>query len=304
MGRSGVVSGILGSFQCGAGLVFGSDPATLGIDGEAPSFLAYYHDGGGSWDVATGSAQDRIDILQIKIEEVSPAADPDPNSPVLAGEVVRDFSEIIGGVEVKTSQKFQKRRWTKATVSVKQGTPAAFPILPTVDTGYKLWGAVLVPALAAPAAIPAENWRDHRFPVGPKRIQMMGKDAVYPAAGWTLHANGDRITAGAGLANAYFILPEGHFDRRVIAIRIVGVMAAWSLIGLDTDTGTETVLYSFGPSGAGHYEHTVDLSFPVWCSATRSPGASPSHDIVLALKAAPSALGQFVHSVRFYTLGD
>lgn len=92
-------------------------------DGLTPIFLPFTFTGAEEVQLALGDATNpRIDIVQMKLELVQ------------ADSQTRDFKDATTGVI--TSNSMNKKMRVQCTLSIKQGTPAATPAFPTVDSGY------------------------------------------------------------------------------------------------------------------------------------------------------------------------
>lgn len=111
------------SFHNAPGLIgYCDDPA---IDGSDAKFKWYYLQADElQLTLENGSAQPRYDILQVKIVDG-----------VLAGQEVRDFEDGI--THAITSQSLYKQYGTTLAFSIKKGTPAGSPSIPTPDAGYR-----------------------------------------------------------------------------------------------------------------------------------------------------------------------
>lgn len=105
---------------------------TANKTGNASTLLPYYFDGSSTYEftIAAGSANPRVDLLQMSLTMVS------------GNSQTRDFKDATTGAI--TSQTMNKKRQVQCTLSVKQGTPAASPTIPDPDAGYVAVGCVIV----------------------------------------------------------------------------------------------------------------------------------------------------------------
>ncbi len=189
-----------------------------GFDGLEPKYLPWVLDGSSEGSFTCPAADpnfDRLDSFAVKLEMVSPAANPDPFSPMLAGEEIRDFEDAV--TRAKSSRKLQKRAWVKATWDQQTGTPALNPVLPTHPAGFARWAAVRVRAAAI--TLSDQDLYDYRFPVGLFDAPVVIGQGMIRTALWTVGATGE-LTAGAAAQTALAILPSGPWrNGRLLRLR-------------------------------------------------------------------------------------
>lgn len=166
---------------------------------------------------------------------------------------------LTGGTDqVLTSQSFNVKRRVQATISVKQGTPAASPTYPTPDAGYVVIAGVVVPATwvgaSAPVTIDSAAAgslviHDQRMPIGtPTTVTLYPRDfmAQNDGSNWSLDARGRAVTGVSGAADLYAVLPVGHGGGigggygRVVALQVAcsqtgGVLTNTHLARMTTD---------------------------------------------------------------------
>lgn len=179
-------------------------------NGDDHKFLAFtVKDGDVDLTISAGHATNpRIDILQMKLEEVSDDTQ------------TRDIEDAVTRI-VSTFAIFKKTR-VQATFSIKNGTAGALPVYPAPDTGYCVVGAVRVPALWStgvatnPSATTSAQIRQLTMPMRIREVVIPAHQFDLSAgANWTISTNGELLCAGAPGTNARVWVPGGTTERLV-----------------------------------------------------------------------------------------
>lgn len=241
---------------------------------------------------AADPVNDRWDIISVKIEQ-------------LAGDsTVRDFEDA--GTRELSSPAQNKRRYTRLTVEVTEGTPAGSPAEPSVPSGHVKIARVEVPAAAV--VLTSALIKDFRCTMGFGRW-ILPMDAFSIGVGWSYsNAFLNSWGANAGGDNLFVRLNPPHFDGddnsvnsnlRIARIILVGQFAAgvtaqiWADDFGDyarTQVAGRSGLESQITTGAGA-RHEIDLvttGDPVWINGLASPRnivgfAGSNHDPVATL---------------------
>jgi hypothetical protein len=156
----------------------------------------------------------RWDLIEMKLDFVDNDA---------ADNVTRDFKDATTGVITSTT--VVKKRKPKITVTLKTGTPAGSPTIPSVDSGYSALYALKV--LAAGTSVTDDNVIDYRLPAGHRKI-------VQPAAD----------DAGLNIA-------------RLIATDFVGTSIGTVQRGSTGNSPTDREQYWMAPRACGDHRRSV-----------------------------------------------
>lgn len=115
---------------------------------------------------------------------------------------------LTGGLDPTiTSPSTPTKTRVQCTLNVKQGTPAASPAYPDIDSGWAIVAAVVVPTAYA-AVSPFSDTdsattaalHDQRIPINVEISHVMGQDlAVSVGGGWTPSGNRDIYTSNANV---------------------------------------------------------------------------------------------------------
>lgn len=210
--------------------IFKITPGTLfmkvaNADGVNQTFLPFTFDGTQQFPtIAAGGSDYRVDLLQIKIERVSGAL--------------------------------------SATLSTKQGTPAASPTIPTCDTGFVPVGFVLVGASWTNATQPFIGLEqsagagqavlyDCRMPVGVRAIRVDPVMFKLETA-WALANQNQVVTNSNGTNKMYVPFANAYSPGRIIGVGIENIGAGTAT---PTNAGLLRVQAGVAPSVnfiAGH----------------------------------------------------
>lgn len=202
--------------------------AIANTDGETPAILAYTFPGTNEVTIANAAgATPRVDLIQIALSQVDDTA------------IERNFEDAT--TRALSSTDTVKRHRTACEITVKQGTPAASPTVPTLDAGCVAIATVLVGAsYAAAAGFKTEDTagavaviHDQRMPIGVRAPTILkGSDGLYDPAKWTFDQVDQSLvcTTPNGLV---FECAEGD-----TAGRLIGV----SLTSEEVSGGAEAVL--------------------------------------------------------------
>lgn len=192
-------------------------------NGNEAQFLAHtIRDNEHTLAIAAGDATNpRIDIVQVKLEYVN------------GGSESRDFKDAITGALSSTN--VNKTRRVQATISIKQGTPAATPTYPAPDAGYALLGAVRVPATWAGGFTPdgtgsaSAGLRQCSVPLRIQAItQSMDEGVqVLSASNWSKVDAGVTASGGAG-TDLIVWCPHASHAKRIVGVAIT---ARWVTSG-------------------------------------------------------------------------
>lgn len=297
------------------GTVFQKVTARTGLE---PTMLAYEVDASAfAFNIGPGDATNpRIDIIQIKLEWVN------------GDSTTRVFEDAV--THVLTTSSINKSRRVRATCTVKVGTPAVKPTVPTPDAGNVILGAIRVGTGAitvlrqTPTVAAGEGamW-SLGVPLGVRAVTVHPANFDYVATGgnWT-HTAGFAVSTGAATGLRV------HCPQRMG--RIVGISMAGAFpvgpniqVGVMTYTaGTATfalVLTNMDPvvGLAGAHVSMVDLStqdatsipnaaglgLPIWCNAYLGPGVNTDIDRTAALLINATANASKVGPVTFWVAG-
>lgn len=167
------------------------------------------------------------------------------------GDTVAATNLAGGSNDQLVSANFNVKKRVQATLSIKQGTPAASPAYPVPDAGYVIVAGVFVgPNYAGAAPLQYDDaagavavLHDQRVPMGGVRgYKLFPKDFMYDATDWTLSTDMDYITAGASTSYLRGVCRAGSQIGRVLAVQYVSK---------DGDSATRSLLVRYRLSGSG-----------------------------------------------------
>lgn len=196
--------------------VVGIAPGTLcqltGDDdtGTDAKLLLYTFSGSESVSIAANSSGNpRVDLIEMALSYVQ------------NGSQSRDFEDATTGAN--TSVSVNKQRQVQCIYQVKQGTPAASPVMPTPDAGFCAIGAVVVnngyatsTQIIAGIDTGGANavLHDLRVPIGKVSTYAVPAAAMLTASGWALGGtyNDQRAPGGTGVT-LWAPLQQGLYGR-------------------------------------------------------------------------------------------
>ncbi len=200
--------------------------AIAAIDGLTPSVLAYTFVGTEEVEIDDAAgATPRVDIVQMALTVI------DDTTPT------RDFEDST--TREPSSSATAKRKRVSCALSVKKGTPAASPIVPTLDAGCVAIATVLIGAsYAAAAGFKHDDTagavavlHDQRMPLGIRAVTVRAKDHNYVGTDCTPVGLNEQIQMGAPATAVYAVCPTGDTAGRVIAISTMmtdpSILAVW-----------------------------------------------------------------------------
>ncbi len=209
-----------------ANLIQGSTNAKIGIaagtllqkvanaSGNDATLLSYTFDGTDEVTIADGAVNNRVDLIQMKLEIITT----DSQS--------RDFENA--STRVVTTTTMNKKRRVQCTLSVKQGATGATPTVPEPDAGYVPIATVLVPTAYAhaagfsfgiDAASPTAVVHDQRMPLSIKAYTV-DAPAMGTETNWTLGATRDKVDCTNATNTLYVPCPAGGQTGRLIGVEI------------------------------------------------------------------------------------
>lgn len=261
---------------------------------------------------ANASGNPRYDLIQVAI------TNPDGDSQM------RHFEDAVTGAV--TSDPTNKKRTRTATVSVKEGTPAGSPTVPTPDTGYLALAAVLLNDGYAGGTARPNGLIDYRVPMGATVERVFGRQFSYVAsANWSLDSSGPFTlshTGGAGGDAAYASPPVGSHHKRLMKIGLcrnknaastsVVSLARLNLSLAETSllTLTSSLMVS---SGIAYEEYALAADAPVWANGYTSAYNIASNGLLTASDAADTfpalkyvndgSHADAIHWARFFFAG-
>lgn len=198
------------------------------IDGSDPKLVAYTFVGTEEWTLTNGDATNpRVDLLQMKLEYV------------LGDTQSRDFKDATTGVVTTTSM--SKKRRVQCTLSVKAGTPAASPAMPTPDSGYVPVGSVMVgngwtTAGNAPifgqdtAALNNLVVHDQRMPVKVKAYAVPGSQMLL-VSNWSYSAISGAANCSTSGSNELIAICPHKPNGRLIGVQVTFLTGPAALNG-------------------------------------------------------------------------
>lgn len=185
-------------------------------DGLTPVFLPFTFTGAQEVQLALGDATNpRIDIVQMKLELVQ------------ADSTTRDFEDAT--TRVVTSTSMNKKLRVQCTLSVKQGTPAATPAFPTVDSGYVPVAAAYIFATWDGVTLghPLNSYdsnayiMDLRMPMHVTQYTI-GADHIICGTNTTRHATGSYVVTSNASNSFKAVFPNWIQSGRVLGVSFVG----------------------------------------------------------------------------------
>lgn len=191
--------------------------------GTDSQLLPFTFSGGETFSIAANSSGNpRVDLLEMALSFVTT----DSQS--------RDFEDATTGANTTVSM--NKQRQVQCVYQVKQGTPAASPVVPTPDAGFCAIGAVLVNngyatttqiiAGVDTGGSSAVLW-DLRIPLNVKAHPVIATGMIADGR-WTpneLVSGWGWIGYNANAANGLLTIPCPRSDGRLIAVAISGYFA-------------------------------------------------------------------------------
>lgn len=207
--------------QGGANNVFGIQAGTLlqkvaNADGSDSSLVAFTFTGTETWPaIANGATNYRIDLLQMQLSYIT-------DTPASV-----DFQDAMTRA-LTTNPITATRRRVRASLTIKQGTPAASPVVPEPDAGFVPVAFVCVGAGWTSATAPQFGFEavaspttqaivyDLRMPLG---VQLHRVDPVLfkLQTAWALSNQNQTLTSSSATNNMYAMAQTGPG-------RLIGVM--------------------------------------------------------------------------------
>lgn len=243
-------------------------------DGNDSTLVAFTFAGTEEWTLASGDATNpRVDMLQMKLEYIT-------DTPASV-----DFEDAASRA-LTTNAATATRRRVQATLTVKQGTPAASPTIPDPDAGFVPVGTAVVghgwtSAGAAPLfgedTAEANNVviHDQRMPLGVRAL--VTEPATYKPTAWTLSA--DKVSlATSNATNDLYIRCQTNVGR-VVAVDLAdfGLLAPASAVKLGGDiVGSAATFRVRNSFGTNRLSSSVGRSRRVDFEASHSPVAGPT----------------------------
>lgn len=302
------------------------DNTIAGADAELLAFTFKAYNTVGPF-AAADATNPRNDLVQVKLEYIL-----DPTT-------TRHFEDAV--TRVKSSASFAVKRRVQATVSIKTGTPAATPTIPTPDAGYVPWAVVRVRAASTsilqtdihPFQMPlrVECHNIHPYQIGVPDAYT--NETPSGSSTWIPGGGGNIVlacaAAGSG-GSCYVYPPVGWQAKRLVGVGILGSLPGSSTVKVVQATyGTASgwpdlkdLTSDFSAVfGAGTRYHQTQLladanGYPIWTNGI-GPQDAPmfrigrtlqagSHDANLkwpAIKITSAANTGVIYLVRMYLAG-
>lgn len=194
-------------------------------NGNASTLLPYFFDGTSTneFTIATGNGSNpRVDLLQMSLTMAS------------GGSQLRDFKDAITGAI--TSQTLNKRRQVNCTLSVKQGTPGASPVVPDPDAGFVAVGTVLVGtsyatttaiSLGIDAVGAVAILHDQRMPMRINSFKMLASEASAITA-WTNGFSSVHVDSSAVTNDLQWLCTPGNNSSRLVGMYFLKDVGIWT----------------------------------------------------------------------------
>jgi hypothetical protein len=207
------------------GTLFQKVAASTGL---IPQFLPFTFAGTEELTFSNGDVSNpRVDIIQMALSFV----DGSPSTEDFQDAVTGALSSVPG---TNTSRKVQ------CVLSIKQGTAAATPTVPTADAG-----AVMVAAMVIPTAYAWANpWTfddsiagtaylfDHRMPLGVTAIEVSARQYYYDASAWNDPGLTGTLFHSGGAVAVVIPCPVGRHCGRIVGVEMEQQMSSATLMTL------------------------------------------------------------------------
>lgn len=298
-------------------------------DGNDATLVPFTFAGTEEWTLASGDATNpRVDLLQMKLEYIT-------DTPVSV-----DFMDAATRA-LSTNPTANTRLRVQATLTVKQGTPAASPRIPDPDAGFVPVGSVVVGHGWTSATAPTfgldqvESGKavvsDQRMPLA-VRAHAVTPVMFFPVSNWSVDATWRDATASSG-TNAMAVPYRGPMGR-LVGVRIehsaafagvnlgtyaTGAVGAHGGIKGNSLTSASTAINELFARTAFEGAHnpnagptilpsTVNaIGMPLWQNGCRVP-VNPTGSVsvvpsLLAVLFGNDTNGQQINTVTFYIAG-
>ncbi len=255
-----------------AGTLFQSIAA---VDGLSASILPFTFEGTEEVTIANGDAtHPRVDIVQMSLAVIDDSAED------------RDVEDATTRIVTTTS--VNKSQRVQCTLSVKTGTAAATPTVPTLDSGCVAIATVLVGTLYVGAAgLKYDDTagavavlHDQRMPLGVQCHTVDSSGMSYITGDWTEDTQTRKLTYAGGPSSLYASCPASDTAGRLVAASTFqkdpapGPLIVW-FVRIQTSTNTFNRLNNSGMAGSGSATYRRRFASQAIVDGDMNPSAGP-----------------------------